>query len=165
MCIRDSYTCWEEAVYDALHFLRALAAVPTFCETLYRWGVQGVGKDTWASFWLAIFGDSSEGPFYGHQESGSYVLPAAKRDKESCDPKLMAMKDKRVVFFSEVPEHEDLDQSFLNPFSEQSGLKMGGRDIWGRPTPLRPRALAIMTSNYKPTVSYTHLTLPTKRIV
>ena len=80
--------------------------------------------------------------------NGSFITSCTGQRGENATPFLHKAKGARLLWLSEVPQHDDLPMTVLKPFAEQQGASMSSRALHRAPENWRPMALAVLTSNF-----------------
>ena len=80
--------------------------------------------------------------------NGSFITSCTGQRGENATPFLHKAKGARLLWLSEVPQHDDLPMTVLKPFAEQQGATMSSRALHRAPESWRPMALAVLTSNF-----------------
>jgi hypothetical protein len=80
--------------------------------------------------------------------NGSFITSCTGQRGENATPFLHKAKGTRLLWLSEVPQHDDLPMTVLKPFAEQQGATMSSRALHRAPESWRPMALAVLTSNF-----------------
>jgi len=143
---------WDGVVYLLRTLTRAATGEPRICEFLYLYGPGSSGKDVVLMMFMAFFGEE---PYnYAVVLNGGYVVDAkgSNVSKETATPFLAATQGKRMLWFSEVPEHKNLMVDLLKQYCEQNGARISARKLWKGPISFRPMGTIMLSSNYPPAV-------------
>ena len=113
------------------------------------YGLASTGKDVLLLLLTNFLGVEQEG--YAVMLPGKYLVQqGSSSSHESATPLLARAQNKRAIWCSEVPAHEQLNAQFLKPFCEQGGAMITGRPLFKSPKDFRPTAVLTATSNHPP---------------